>query len=54
MANRDGTVGNHSERDINDQDEETKAAVAEGESKDRCREQGCVGTQTGKRTRAPT
>ena len=44
MANGDGTVGDHSEQDIDDQDEETKAAVAEGESKDWCWEQGCVGT----------
>ena len=44
MATGDGTVGNHSERDIDDQDEETKAPVAEGEAKDWRQEQGCVGT----------
>ena len=44
MANGDGTVGDQSKRDIDDQDEETKVPVAEGESKDRYREQGCAGT----------
>ena len=44
MANGDGTVGDHSERDIDKQDKETRAPVAEGESNDWCREQGCVGT----------
>ena len=34
MANGDGTMGDHSERDIDDQDEETRAPGAEGESKD--------------------
>ena len=44
IGNGDGTVDDHSEQDINDQDKETKGLEAEGDSKDWCREQGCVGT----------
>ena len=44
IGNGDGTVDDHNERDIDNQYKETKALVAEGDSKDRCWERGCVGT----------
>ena len=47
LANGDGTGGDHSKQDIDDQDKETRTRGVEGESKDWGWEQGCVGMQTG-------
>ena len=50
----DGTEVNHSKRDINDQNKETKERTADGGSKDGGRERSRWGQQVVNRTQATT